>query len=61
MMENMVVNTRNVDINTLVSTTTYYIVVKKLAIGQNMWSLIVLMTELLMTKDDHIFVVVNNF
>ena len=60
-MKNVVVVIRNVVVTNLVSTTTYCSVVEKLTAGNIMWSLIVLTTELLTTKDDHTFVVVNNF
>jgi hypothetical protein len=43
----------NVVINTLISTTTYCLVLEKLTTGNSMWSLIVLATELLATMDDH--------
>ena len=60
-MKNVVVVIRNVVVTNLVSTTTYRSVVEKLTVGNIMWSLIVLTTELLTTMDDHTFVVVNNF
>ena len=60
-MENVVVVVRNMVVTSLVSTTTYCSVVAKLTTGNIMWSLIVLTTELLMTIDDHNFVVINNF
>jgi hypothetical protein len=47
-MKNVVVVIRNV-------------VVEKVTTGNLVWSLIVLTTELLMTIDDHIFVVATNF
>jgi hypothetical protein len=46
---------------TLISTTKNGLVVEKLTMGNSIWSLIVLTTELLMTMDDHTFVVVNTF
>ena len=58
-MKNVVVVIRNVVVTNLVSTTTYRSVVEKLTVGNIMWSLIVLTTELLTTMDDHTFVVVN--
>ena len=60
-MKNVVVVIRNVVVTSLVSTTTYCLVVAKLTTGNIMWSLIVLTMELLTTMDDHTFVVVNNF
>jgi hypothetical protein len=57
---NVVVIIKNVVANTLVSTTTYYTVVKILTTGKYMWSLIVLTMEPLTTMDDHIFMVINN-
>ena len=60
-MKNVVVVIRNVVVTNLVSMTTYCSVVEKLTVGNIMWSLIVLTTELLTTMDDHTFVVVNNF
>jgi hypothetical protein len=46
---------------TLISTTKNGLVVEKLTMGNSIWSLIVLTTELLTTMDDHTFVVVNTF
>ena len=60
-MKNVVIVIRNVVVTNLVSTTTYCSVVEKLTAGNIMWSLIVLTTELLMTIDDHNFVIINNF
>ena len=60
-MKNMVVVIRNAVVTTLVSTTTFCLVVEKLMTGNLMWSLIELTTELLTTMDDHIFVAINNF
>jgi hypothetical protein len=60
-MTNVVVVTINVVVNAIVSTTTYYRVVKKLMTGNCVWSLIVLTTESLTTIDDHIFIVIKNF
>ena len=60
-MENVVVVVRNMVVTSLVSTTTYCLVIEKLTMGNILWSLIVLTTKLLTTMDDHTFVVVNNF
>ena len=60
-MKSMVVNNRNVVVNTLAITTKYCPVVEKLMTGNYMWSLILLTTEPITTMDDHIFVVVKNF
>jgi len=59
MIKNMVVITINVVVISVVSTTTYCVVVEKLTTGKIVWSLIVLTMELLTTMDDHTFVVVN--
>lgn len=60
-MKIVVVNIRNVVVSSKASTTTYCAVVAKVTTGNCMWSLIVLTIEVLMTMDDHIFVVINNF
>ena len=60
-MKNVVVVIRNVVVTNLLSTTTCCSYIEKLTTGNIMWSLIVLTMELLMTMDDHNFVVVNNY